>query len=141
MTNIVNAVSLISGLMTIMGITGVLSWGLSGKPKETSNIALYILTLMFRGAVCIIVIACFVWPFVLFRSWLSFMFFGGPSGAINSIEDPLLWWLSDYSISYILGYLVSIPITLVIIVPCIASIWLCRLTPFKTMWKYLTMSE
>ncbi|MTB46044.1 hypothetical protein [Providencia sp. wls1950] len=141
MKNVIDVLSLISSIMTIMGITGVLSWGLSSKPEERSNIALYILALMFRVAVCIIVIAIFVWPFAMARSWFSFMLFDGPSEVISSLKNPSLWWRDDYSVSYILGYVVTIPITLVLIVPCVASIWSRSITPFKVMWNYVAGSE
>ncbi len=50
MKNITDVLSLISSIMTIMGITGLLSWGLSDRPKGAANFGLYILALMFRAA-------------------------------------------------------------------------------------------
>ncbi|MGO2347418.1 MAG: hypothetical protein ACTH64_16875 [Providencia sp.] len=70
MKNITDVLSLISSIMTIMGITGLLSWGLSDRPKGAANFGLYILALMFRAAICILTLSFFTWPFIALKLFL-----------------------------------------------------------------------
>ncbi|MGO2335291.1 hypothetical protein [Providencia sp.] len=138
MKNITDVLSLISSIMTIMGITGLLSWGLSDRPKGAANFGLYILALMFRAAICILTLSFFTWPFIALKLFLVVTLPGGPvSVGGSSIEDPLFWWDINYPFIYLLSYIISIPIILVIAVPIIASIWSWSLKPFKPMYELI----
>lgn len=137
MKNIVDVLSLISSIMTIMGITGLLSWSLAGKSKKPSDYALSFLGKAFRAAICLIILSPLLYCFIILKSFLTWIF-GGPSLVRDSLSDPLVWWDIDYPYSYILGYLVSTPIALVIIVPTITTIWFWKLSPFLQIWEYIT---
>ncbi len=91
MDNFANVISIISGLMTIFGITGIVSWSLTKETNQNlPQATMSIFAKSFKLALCTV-------SFLLFLVLLREMHFTivlnvGQDWMPGSVSDPDFWW-------------------------------------------------
>lgn len=136
MDNFANFVSIVSGLMTIFGITGIVSWSLSKEVGQSiSQASMSIFAKSFKLALCVVSLLLF--SVVLREIHFSIVLSVGEGWMPASLFNPDFWWKESgwyaYVISYFVNTLIGIPLYALIA----SSIYSWSLEPFRVFWQYL----
>ncbi|TOI59241.1 hypothetical protein [Vibrio parahaemolyticus] len=136
MEQFANLVSIVSGLMTIFGVTGIVSWSLTKEAGQNlSQSSMSIFAKSFKLALCVMSFLIFL---VLLREvHFSLVLSIGKGWMPISIENQEFWWRESdwyaYIISYFINMLIGVPVYSLIV----SSIYTWSFKPFRVFWKYL----
>ncbi len=136
MDNFANLISIISGIMTIFGVTGVVSWSLYKETGESfSQATMSIFAKSFKLALCIVSFLLFL--ILLYLIHVSIVISLGEGWMPGSTRNPDFWWKNSdwyaYVVSYCLIVLIGIPFYSLIA----SSIYTWSLSPFRIFWTHL----
>ncbi|PID47031.1 MAG: hypothetical protein CR967_05945 [Proteobacteria bacterium] len=136
MNAIANVISIISGLMTIFGITDIVSWSLTKESNQTlSQASMSIFAKSFKLAICIASFPIFL---LLFREIHSIIILNFGEGWMPlSFNDPKFWWETRSWYAYLVSYFVNVLIGIPLYTITLSCIYTWSLTPFRTFWRHL----
>ncbi len=136
MNDFANVVTIVSGLMTIFGITGIVSWSLGREAGQSlPEASMSIFAKSFKLALCVVSLLLF--SVVLREIHFAIVLSVGEGWMPMSLSNPDFWWKESgwyaYAISYFVNILIGIPLYALIA----SSIFTWSLKPFCVFWKYL----
>lgn len=136
MDTIANIISIISGLMTIFGITGIVSWSLTKESSQTlSQASMSIFAKSFKLAICVASFPVFLLLFreIHFAIVLNF----GEGWMPVSFKNPDFWWKQEGWYAYMVSYFVNVLTGVPLYATTAACIYTWSLAPFRTFWWHL----
>ncbi|MCL7942262.1 hypothetical protein M8009_18445 [Halomonas sp. ATCH28] len=132
----VSVISTVSGLMTIFGITGIISWSLTKEVGQSvSQASMSIFAKSFKLALCAVFLLLFL--SVLRQIHFAIVLNIGKGWMPWSIRHPEFWWKDSGWHAYLISYFISVFIGIPLFSLIISSIYTWSLAPFCVFWKYL----
>ncbi|TVT53433.1 MAG: hypothetical protein FHK80_19005 [Azoarcus sp. PHD] len=136
MDDFANIISIVSGLMTILGITGIVSWSLSKEAGQSiSQASMSIFAKSFKLALCVVSLLLFL--VVLREIHFAIVLSVGEGWMPGSTSDPNFWWKESGWYAYVISYFINILIGIPLYALIASSIFTWSLEPFRVFWKYL----
>ena len=129
--SVVEVVDLIAGLMTIIGISGVVTWSLTSSNKLADGIAGFAAHCL-RITIFIFLIGPFFWMWVALYPWVFMRFSGGSFSYVEFL------WNSQDPFKSIVSYVVSVPIVLALYLLTCLVIYYWSLRPLVIAVQVLT---
>lgn len=140
MSEIADIISIITGIMTILGISGILSWSLtreSGGTLSSNSITIFAksikigLTLIFQLVLII--------PIQGLHIFLVLAI--GEGGMPASAHNPEFWWRDNYWYAYGVSYLIGVLIWVPVCILSFTVIYTWSLAPVNTLIQHLRSSR
>ena len=136
MENFANVISIISGLMTILGITGIVSWSLTKEVSQSiSQATMSIFAKSFKLALCVVSLLLFL--LVLREVHFTIVLSMGEGWMPASATDPDYWWKESGWHAYVISYFIIILIGIPLYALIVSSIYTWSLETFRVFGKYL----
>lgn len=136
MNNFANFLSIVSSLMTIFGITGIVSWSFSREAGQSiSQTSMSIFAKSFKLALCIVSLLLF--SVVLHVIHVSIVLNVGKGWMPVSLSNPNFWWSEPDWYAYVISYFVNVLIGTPLCALIVSSIYTWSLKPFHVFWMYL----
>lgn len=131
-SQIADVVSVIAGLMTIFGLSGLMSWSFFKKSKgDMADNSITIFVMAFKSGICILLLWLFAIPVFFLHIFIVLTVGKGCVGGENFFWADNEWYA--YIASYLIGILIWIPLY---ILSC-SAIFAGSLVPFKVFWGRL----
>lgn len=134
MDKIANIITIISGIMTIFGITGIIGWCLSKESGQSlSQASMSIFAKAFKIALCIVSFLILLIPIQAIHILIVLSI--GDSYISASIKNPEFWWRDSDWYAYLVSYCVVVLIGMPLYALSASSIYTWSLRPFHTFWN------
>ena len=130
-TDVANVISVIAGLMTILGIGGLISWSFFRKERGTSaDNTISVFAFAIKTGLCLLLL----WPFAALFTALHVIVVLSLGPDSIGPDDPFLWdpkHAFAFSVSYILNLLIVAPLYFLVF----ACIYIGSIRPFRVFWS------
>ncbi|OCH70095.1 hypothetical protein [Vibrio splendidus] len=122
-----NIISIVSGLMTLLGVGGFFSWSIYDKSKEPdlSGKAISIFAYSVKFGLCILVLLLMLLPVHLCHISIVLAIGNG------SIGSSTMYWSEGNWYAYVVSYIIIVSIWLPIYLLLTASVFHWSFSPFK----------
>ena len=132
LSDVADVISLISGIMTILGISGFITWGLFSEQRgNLADDAISVFALSLKAGICVLLL----WPMaVLFFVLHIFVVLSMGPGAI---DGGTMFWNAAYPVAYFVSYLVNTLVWVPLYAILCACVFAWSLKPFATFWAAL----
>ncbi len=130
--DVANVISVIPRMMTILGITGVVTWGLFSQQRGSfAQNTISVFATSVKMGLCVLLL----WPTsALFFALHIFVVLSlGP----GSIADGEMFWRPDYPVVYVVSYLLNTVLWVPLYALMCACIFTWSFRPFRTFWLAL----
>jgi len=134
MDEIANVITIISGVMTIFGITGIVGWSLSKEAGQNlSEASISIFAKSFKLALCIVTFLVLVLP--IQAIYVLIVLAVGDGIMPASTASPEFWWRESDWYAYLLGYCVVVLVAVPLYALSASSIYTWSLRPIRIFWR------
>lgn len=134
MDKIANIITIISGIMTIFGVTGIIGWSLSKESGQSlSQASMSIFAKAFKIALCIVSFLILLLPIQAIHILIVLSIGDGYMPA--STKSLEFWWRDSDWYAYLVSYCVVVLIGVPLYALSASSIYTWSLRPFHTFWN------
>lgn len=134
-SQIADVISIIAGLMTIIGLSGLLSWSFFKKARgNIIDDSISIFVMAFKSGLCILLLWFFAMPAYFLHIFVVLSLGLGHIGGTDFFWRDGDWYA--YVASYLIGTLIWVPLY---VLSC-SSIFVGSIKPFKEFWARLWQS-
>ena len=134
-SQIADVISIIAGLMTIIGLSGLLSWSFFKKARgNIVDDSISIFAMAFKSGLCILLLWFFAMPAYLLHIFVVLSLGKGHMAGTDFFWGETDWYA--YVASYLIGTLIWVPL---FVLSC-SSIFAGSIKPFKEFWGRLWQS-
>lgn len=136
MDKFANIVTIISGLMTIFGVTGIIGWSLSKESGQSlSQASMSVFAKAFKCGLCIVAFLVLLLP--IQAIYISIVLSIGNGYLPASMKNPEFWWRDPDWYAYLVGYSVVVLVGIPLYALSASSIYTWSLRPFHTFWRHV----
>lgn len=136
MDKLANIITIISGIMTIFGITGIVGWSLSRESEQSlSQASISIFARAFKIALCIVSFLVLLIPIQAIH--ISIILSIGDSYMPGSMKNPEFWWRDSDWYAYLVSYCVVVLVGVPLYALTASSIYTWSLRPFYIFWGHV----
>lgn len=134
MDKIANIITIISGIMTIFGITGIIGWSLSKESGQSlSQASMSIFAKSFKIALCIVSFLILLLPIQAIHILIVLSIGDGYMPA--STKSLEFWWRDSDWYAYLVSYCAVVLVGVPLYALSASSIYTWSLRPFHTFWN------
>jgi hypothetical protein len=122
------AIAITADIMTIIGLSGILTWSIFHKESRLADKVLEIFAYSIKTFFCLIIFSVFYLIFIVLFAY-SRLFLTGLTGVSADMSN--FWWSSKDSIGVLLAYLIAGLIAIPLFIISCACIFQWSFNPFK----------
>jgi len=129
-------ITIISGIMTIFGVTGIISWSLVKESEQTlSQATISIFAKSFKIALCIVSFLILLIPMQAIH--MAIVLSVGKGMMPSSIFNTEFWWGTSDWYAYLISYAVTVLVGIPLYSLSAASIYSWSIQPFIIFWRHV----
>jgi hypothetical protein len=124
-----NIISIISGVITILGIGGIVSWSLFSKERRPfQQKVAAVLAFALKTGFCLVTLGLLAWPaFLVYGTILAF--------SAKDVSSSTLFWNSSEPVQYVVAYIVIGLLFLPLYLVLCSTIYEWSFEPFRRLAK------